>query len=160
MNEVTFIQEINKCKGMILKLISLYAYSIHDRNDLYQEIVFNAWKSIQSFQGKSKFSTWLYQVALNTILTFNRKSKKPISYHEAMEDLIVSEPPQSDKREDIQRLYQAIRQLSETDRVIITLNLEGYENPEIADILGITPNYIGVKLYRIKNQLQALLKQI
>ncbi|MBD3748131.1 MAG: sigma-70 family RNA polymerase sigma factor [Sphingobacteriales bacterium] len=145
---------------MILKLISLYADSIEDRNDLYQEILFNAWKSIQSFQGKSKFSTWLYQVALNTILTFNRKSKKPISYHDTMEDLIVSVPPQTDKKEDIQRLYQAIRQLSETDRVIITLHLEGYDHPEIADILGITSNYIGVKLYRIKNQLQALLKQI
>lgn len=145
---------------MILKLISLYANSFEDRNDLYQEILFNAWKSIQSFQGKSKFSTWLYQVALNTILTFNRKRKKPISYHDAMEDLIVSVPPQTDKGEDIQRLYQAIRQLSETDRVIITLNLEGYDNPEIADILGITSNYIGVKLYRIKNQLQTLLKQL
>nr|MBC7613502.1 sigma-70 family RNA polymerase sigma factor [Pseudopedobacter sp.] len=77
-----------------------------------------------------------------------------------MEDLIVPTAPQSDKNEDVQRLHQAIRQLAETDRVIITLNLEGYENPEIADILGITPNYIGVKLFRIKNQLQTLLKQI
>src|SRR6478672_2411632 len=106
---------------MILKLISLYAYSIDDRNDLYQEILLNAWKSIQSFQGKSKFSTWLYQVALNTILTFNRKNKKPISYHDTMEDLIVPVAPQSEKREDIQRLHQAIRKLNETDRVIITL---------------------------------------
>nr|MBC7613501.1 hypothetical protein [Pseudopedobacter sp.] len=57
MNEGKFIQEIKQCKGMILKLISLYAYSIDDRNDLYQEILLNAWKSIQSFQGKSKFST-------------------------------------------------------------------------------------------------------
>ncbi|MBU1373997.1 MAG: sigma-70 family RNA polymerase sigma factor [Bacteroidetes bacterium] len=145
---------------MILKLISLYAYSIDDRNDLYQEVLLNAWKSIHSFQGKSKFSTWLYQVALNTILTFNRKNKKPINYSDTMEDLIVPVAPQSEKREDIQRLHQAIRQLNETDRVIITLNLEGYENPEIADILGITPNYIGVKLFRIKNQLQTLLKQI
>lgn len=145
---------------MILKLISLYAYSIDDRNDLYQEVLFNAWKSISSFQGKSKFSTWLYQVALNTILTFNRKNKKPISYHDTMEDLIIPISPQTEKREDVQRLHQAIRQLNETDRVIITLNLEGYDNPEIADILGITSNYIGVKLYRIKNQLQTLLKQI
>lgn len=120
----------------------------------------NAWKGVKSYKGESKFSTWIYKVGLNTILTYNRSYKKPISYKDDMEELVISIAPQTEKREDVQRLYLAIRQLSETDRIIITLNLEGYENPEIADILGISANYIGVKLFRIKNQLQTLLKQI
>lgn len=160
MKEQEFIKEIDNCKGLILKLIGLYAYSFSDRNDIYQEILFNAWRGIKSFQGKSKFSTWLYQVALNTIFTYNRTSKKTMGKISEIEDLIVPVAPQVEKREDIQRLYQAIRKLSEIDRIIITLNLEGYENPEIADILGISPNYVGVKLHRIKNQLQTFLKQL
>ncbi len=160
MEESIFLKQINDCKGLILKLIGLYAYSINDRNDLYQEILLNAWKGINSFKRNSKFSTWLYKVALNTILTYNRNNKKPISYHSVMEELIIPVAPQSETREDVQRLHQAIRKLAETDRVIITLHLEGYENPEIADILGISSNYIGVKIFRIKNQLQTLLKQI
>jgi RNA polymerase sigma-70 factor (ECF subfamily) len=160
LKEQEFIKEIDNCKGLILKLIGLYAYSFSDRNDIYQEILFNAWRGIKSFQGKSKFSTWLYQVALNTIFTYNRTSKKTMGKISEIEDLIVPVVPQVEKREDIQRLYQAIRKLSEIDRIIITLNLEGYENPEIADILGISPNYVGVKLHRIKNQLQTFLKQL
>jgi len=160
LKEQEFIKEIDNCKGLILKLIGLYAYSFSDRNDIYQEILFNAWRGIKSFQGKSKFSTWLYQVALNTIFTYNRTSKKTMGKISDIEDLIVPVAPQVEKREDIQRLYQAIRKLTEIDRIIITLNLEGYENPEIADILGISPNYVGVKLHRIKNQLQTFLKQL
>jgi RNA polymerase sigma-70 factor (ECF subfamily) len=160
LKEQEFIKGIDNCKGLILKLIGLYAYSFSDRNDIYQEILFNAWRGIKSFQGKSKFSTWLYQVALNTIFTYNRTSKKTMGKISEIEDLIVPVAPQVEKREDIQRLYQAIRKLSEIDRIIITLNLEGYENPEIADILGISPNYVGVKLHRIKNQLQTFLKQL
>ena len=143
-----------------MKLIGLYAYSLADRNDIYQEVLYNAWRGINSFQGKSKFSTWLYQVALNTILTYNRTSKKTSLANNDVEDLIVPVAPQTEKKEEVQRLYQAIRKLVETDRIIITLHLEGYDNPEIADILGISSNYVGVKLFRIKNQLQTFLKQI
>lgn len=160
MKEQEFIKEIDNCKGLILKLIGLYAYSLADRNDIYQEVLYNAWRGINSFQGKSKFSTWLYQVALNTILTYNRTSKKTSLANNDVEDLIVPVAPQTEKKEEVQRLYQAIRKLVETDRIIITLHLEGYDNPEIADILGISSNYVGVKLFRIKNQLQTFLKQI
>mgnify|MGYP006193499113 CR=1 FL=1 len=160
MKEQEFIKEIDNCKGLILKLIGLYAYSLADRNDIYQEVLYNAWRGINSFQGKSKFSTWLYQVALNTILTYNRTSKKTSLANNDVEDLIVPVAPQIEKKEEVQRLYQAIRKLVETDRIIITLHLEGYDNPEIADILGISSNYVGVKLFRIKNQLQTFLKQI
>lgn len=160
MKEQEFIKEIDNCKGLILKLIGLYAYSLADRNDIYQEVLYNAWRGINSFQRKSKFSTWLYQVALNTILTYNRTSKKTSLANNDVEDLIVPVAPQIEKKEEVQRLYQAIRKLVETDRIIITLHLEGYDNPEIADILGISSNYVGVKLFRIKNQLQTFLKQI
>ncbi|MFD1255298.1 RNA polymerase sigma factor [Mucilaginibacter terrae] len=159
MEESVFIQQVNLCQGMMIKLIGLYAYSVEDRNDLYQEILLNAWKGVNHFRHEAKFSTWLYQVALNTLLTFNRK-KKPLIYHDAMEDFIIPVAPQTDSREEIQQLYTAIRQLTKTDRALIILHLEGYDNQEIAAMIGIKPNYVGVKLFRIKNQLQTLLQTV
>nr|WP_294947224.1 sigma-70 family RNA polymerase sigma factor [uncultured Mucilaginibacter sp.] len=158
MEEQEFLAQVKQCHGLILKLIALYAYSLSDRNDLYQEILLNAWKGRAGFRKEAKFSTWLYQVAINTIFTANRKTKT-ISYSDAMEDFIIPVVPQTEQKEDVQRLYAAIRQLTAVDRVVITMHLEGYDNPEIADVLGIKANYIGVKLHRVKNQLQTILKQ-
>ena len=158
MDSREFITQVKQCHGLILKLIGLYAYSLNDRNDLYQEILMNAWKGLPNFRNESKFSTWLYQVALNTILTANRKTK-PLSYHEAMEDFIIPVMPQTEQREDIRHLYAAIRRLPEIDRAVITMHLDGYGNQEIAGLLGIKPNYVGVKLSRIKTQLQHILNE-
>jgi RNA polymerase sigma factor (sigma-70 family) len=158
LEEQEFLTLVKQCHGLILKLIALYAYSLSDRNDLYQEILLNAWKGRSAFRQEAKFSTWLYQVAINTIFTANRKTKT-ISYSDTMEDFIIPVVPQTEQKEDVQRLYAAIRQLADVDRVVITMHLDGYDNPEIADVLGIKANYIGVKLHRVKNQLQTILKQ-
>ena len=157
MDEKSFLSQVKQCHGLILKLIGLYAYSIADRNDLYQDILLNAWKGLPGFRGEAKFSTWIYQVALNTIFTTNRK-KGIMSYHESMEDFIIPVSPGLEEKEDVKRLYLAIRQLPETDRALITLHLEGYGNQEVAEMIGIKPGHVGVKLFRIKNQLQTLLK--
>ncbi|AMR30322.1 hypothetical protein A0256_02265 [Mucilaginibacter sp. PAMC 26640] len=158
MGEKEFLGQVKQCHGLILKLIGLYAYSLNDRNDLYQEILLNAWKGLAGFRKEAKFSTWLYQVAINTIFTANRKTR-PLSYTDTLEDFIIPVNQQTEQKEDIQRLYKAIRQLAEVDRIIITMHLEGYDNPEIADVLGIKANYTGVKLHRIKSQLQTILTQ-
>jgi RNA polymerase sigma factor (sigma-70 family) len=158
LEEQEFLTQVKQCHGLILKLIGLYAYSLSERNDLYQEILLNAWKGRNGFRKEAKFSTWLYQVAINTIFTANRKNKT-ISYMDTMEDFIIPVMPQTEQKEDVQRLYKAIRQLAEVDRVVITMHLEGYDNPEIADVLGIKANYTGVKLHRVKTQLQNILKQ-
>jgi RNA polymerase sigma-70 factor (ECF subfamily) len=158
LEEKEFIAQVRQCHGMILKLIGLYAYSLNDRNDLYQEILLNAWKSVATFRREAKFSTWLYQLAINTILTVNRK-KNTVSYHDAMEGFVIPVSPKTEEKEDVQRLYSAIRSLAEIDRAVVTMHLDGYDNPEIAEVLGIKANYVGVKLHRIKNHLQTILKK-
>ena len=158
MEESAFLVQVKQCHGLILKLIGLYAYSLNDRNDLYQEILLNAWRGRHSFRGEAKFSTWLYQVAVNTIFTANRKNKL-VSYSDEMESYVVPVVPQTEQKDEVQRLYAAIRSLAEIDRIVITMHLDGYDNQEIAEVLGIKANYVGVKLHRIKNQLQTILKQ-
>jgi len=76
--EQDFISLIKENEGIIYKVTSVYTRTHEDQKDLYQEIVYQLWRSYGSFRAKSKISTWLYRVALNTSLTHVNKSKQ---YH-------------------------------------------------------------------------------
>ncbi|MCG2616958.1 sigma-70 family RNA polymerase sigma factor [Terrimonas sp. NA20] len=70
-----FTKVITQNEGLIIKVASLYTNSPQDREDLFQEIVFQLWKSFGSFNDQSKISTWMYRVAMNTAI-YNLKSLK------------------------------------------------------------------------------------
>lgn len=158
LEEKQFIEQVKACNRLVLKLINLYAHSITDRNDLYQEILLNAWKGLSGFRADAKFSTWLYQVAINTILTSNRRQNR-MPYQEGVDLLEIAVRPVTEERDELRLLYAAIRRLPEVDRIIISLHLEGYSNQEIAIMTGIKANHAGVKLFRIKEQLQNILNE-
>jgi RNA polymerase sigma factor (sigma-70 family) len=150
--EKAFMEEVTANQGIILKLVGLYANNEEEKRDLYQEILFQAWKGYGSFRGDSKFSTWLYRISLNTILTAQRKSNR-VEYREQLPEMDSADAPDVMKSENAKLLRQEIRKLPEVDRAIITLHLDGYANPEIAEIMGISSNNATVKLHRIKNYL-------
>jgi RNA polymerase sigma-70 factor (ECF subfamily) len=153
--EREFTELIDQHRGIIYKVIRLYVRHEEDERDLYQEILFQAWRSYPTFKGQSKFSTWLYRVGLNTVLTFKRRPPLVVAH----EDLASLQPQASVKNTDeTEALYLAIRELNEIDRMIITLHLDGYENEEIADISGLTKNNVAVKLHRIKEGIMKKLK--
>jgi RNA polymerase sigma-70 factor (ECF subfamily) len=157
-SETQFLEQIKQNQCIIYKLVALYANDTEEKKDLYQEVLLQAWKSYTSFRNDSKFSTWLYRICLNTILTLQRKQNK-VDYKDSLEQIAPSIENKAIENEDKIRLRQAIRKLSETDRAIISMNLDGYENAEIADVLGVSNNHIAVKLHRIKQQLGNFLKQ-
>jgi len=156
--EKEFTEQIDKNRGIIYKVIRLYVHHEDDEKDLFQEILFQAWKSYPRFQGQSKFSTWLYRVALNTVLTFKRRIKL-VEPHEDLNRLNVVSTD-GNRKDESEALYIAIRMLNEIDRMIVTLQSEGYENEEIADIIGITKNNTAVRLHRIKETLTKKLNAI
>ena len=157
MSEKEFLHQLKEHQNIIYKLVHLYASSEEDKKDLYQEIVLQAWKTYSSFRGEAKFSTWLYRLCLNTIFTLLRKTNK-IEYTDTAkyEDHLTTISNTDEK----ERLYKAIRTLPETERAIVSMHLDGYENGEMSELLGITANLVGVKLYRAKQQLTTLLKNI
>lgn len=154
--EKEFTALIEENKGIIYKVIRLYIRHNEDEQDLFQEILFQAWRSFPNFKGNSKFSTWLYRVGLNTVLTFKRRPNVVVPH----EDLSLLKVTAGEKnlKEESEALYLAIRELSEIDRMIVTLHLDGYENEEIGDIAGLTKNNVAVKLFRIKESLTKKLK--
>ena len=157
MSEKEFLSQLKEHQNIIYKLVHLYATSEEDKKDLYQEILFQAWKTYSSFRGEAKFSTWLYRLSLNTIFTIQRKTNI-IDYTDTAkyEEQLVTVAVNDEK----ERLYKAIRTLSETERAIVSLHLDGYDNKEVSELLGITANLVGVKLHRAKQQLTTLLKNI
>lgn len=150
-----YIKLIQGHVGIIHKVIGLYVEQEEDKKDLHQEILLQAWKSFGNFKGNSSFSTWLYKVALNTVLTFHKKKKPTDDISKIPE--IASSP---DKQEDHEVLYHIIKSLDEIDRMLITLHLDGYKNLEIAEITGMTQNHINVKIHRVKNKIIETFKRI
>lgn len=157
MSEKEFLSQLKEHQNIIYKLVHLYANSEEDKKDLYQEILLQSWKTYSAFRGDAKFSTWLYRLCLNTIFTLQKKTNRieytdTAKYEEAYST--------NNTNDETERLYKAIRTLSETERAVISLHLDGYDNKEISSFLGITSNLVGVKLHRAKQHLATLLKNI
>ncbi|GGE70765.1 RNA polymerase sigma-70 factor (ECF subfamily) [Pedobacter psychrotolerans] len=155
MIEKSYLEKLEEHKGIIYKMVNLYADNDEDRKDLYQEIISQSWSAYPRFKGEAKFSTWLYKISLNVSLSFLSKQKKLTQIRDHDEFNSYFEPPELSERADW--LYRCIKQLSEIDRGIIMLHLDGFTNTEISEMTGISRNSTNVKLHRIKQQLTTLL---
>jgi RNA polymerase sigma-70 factor (ECF subfamily) len=157
--EKEFLQTITENQGIIHKVCSVYCDQEEDRRDLFQEILAQLWKSYPSFRNESKFSTWMYRVALNTAITSFKKGKrqpdKPGISFESLQ--MAEEMYDQHEEEQIKMLNKAISQLSGIEKSIILLFLEDKKYEEIAEITGITQNYVRVKMNRIKKKLKLLM---
>jgi RNA polymerase sigma-70 factor (ECF subfamily) len=156
--EKRFISLINTHQGLIHKICIMYENDPEVRNDLFQEIVFQLWKSFSSFRGEAKITTWMYRIALNTAISGFRKQTRNVITEDLKEmHLNISDSWEYDREEDIQRLHWAIRQLSEIERAMIMLALEEVPYDEIAETIGITQNNVRVRMNRIREKLKKLM---
>ncbi len=156
-DEQRFLEAMGEHRRLVLRLVNLYVDDADERQDLEQEVWLQAWKAWPTFRGEAKLSTWLYRVALNTILTLKRRPRV-VERNDHLEQLPGVGHDPSIRNDDAQRLHRALRLLPETDRALIALHLEGYDHAEVGGILGLTANHVGVKLHRIKARLTELLK--
>jgi RNA polymerase sigma-70 factor (ECF subfamily) len=142
-------------KGILFKVVRAYAFEHADRQDLFQEVALQVWRSVDAFRGQSSVPTWMYRVALNTAIAWTRKEdrhrrgKQPL---EVVEGLLTASS--SDGRDPrLEWLYRQIAQLKDVDRSVALLLLDGFSYKEIAAIVGITESNAGVKINRIKSAL-------
>jgi RNA polymerase sigma factor (sigma-70 family) len=156
MDETQFLSLIRKHQGIIHKICRLYRDSREDREDLFQEITFQLWKSLPSFKGQAQVSTWIYRVALNTAIASFRKKRPDITYASEIPDL-AEDLPDEELTIRSERLFVAMKQLNDSEKAIIALYLEELSYQQIAEVTGINENYVGVKLNRIKNKIQKIL---
>ena len=154
--ETKFVTLLEENQNIIHKICRLYTQSEAEHKDLFQEISIQLWKSFDRFEGKSKFSTWMYRVGLNTAITLYRKDKKRIDTYALNDEISRIEVDQYDPviDEQLNWLYQKIEKFSEIDKALVLLYLEDKKYDEIADTLGITAVNARVKMNRIKQRLK------
>src|SRR5512147_1920597 len=154
--EKKFLEDIVKSRGIIIRICLIYKKDRADRDDLYQEIIMNAWNAYPGFKGLSKFSTWLYKVALNTAMSENRKNK--FFGLLSVLDSIKNKASVEDKNEDIELLYFAIDKLDPLEKSIVLMYLDDLSYNEISQVTGLTESNIGVRLNRIKIKIKSILE--
>ena len=159
--EADFVTLLEENQNIIHKICRLYTQSEAEHKDLFQEISIQLWRSFDRFEGKSKFSTWMYRVGLNTAITLYRKDKKRIDTYALNDEISRIEVDQYNPviDEQLNWLYQKIEKFSEIDKALVLLYLEDKKYDEIADTLGITAVNARVKMNRIKQRLKKMIKQ-
>lgn len=137
----------------------MYTNNLEDEHDLFQEVVFQLWKSYESFKGNSKISTWMYRVALNTAISLYRKSTRTIKTDEWQEKFPQSylDSTNEESHEQVALLYKVIKMLPEVERAIVIMYLDDLPYREIAGNIGITEVNARVKMNRLKKTLKELM---
>ena len=153
-----FLDIFEKNIGIIIKIARAYTKTAQDREDLINDIALELWKSFERFKGDSKLSTWIYRVALNTALNYNRKRKATrfISFGESklfIDSSWLTEPDHSSQSD---MLYDCINELSALNKAILLLYLDGNSYDEISTITGISKTNVGTRIGRSKEQIKTL----
>ena len=152
-----FLDILNNHRGLIFKVCNLYCSDPEDRKDLFQEIVFQVWKSLGSFRHESALSTWMYRIALNTAITHFRKEKRSVNPVSITDIDIPDMNDNNEKEELLKELFIAIEYLDKLDKSIVLLYLEEKSYEEISEITGLSKSNVGVRLNRIKTKLSTTL---
>jgi RNA polymerase sigma-70 factor (ECF subfamily) len=156
--ENKFINLIKQHQGLIHKICFLYEQDSDNRNDLFQEIVLQLWKSFHTFGGEAKITTWMYRIALNTAISGYRKQKRHIKTEDLQEvHFNLTDASGEDREEELRRLQEAIRQLPEIERAMIMMALDEIPYEEIAETIGITQNNVRVRMNRIREKLKKIM---
>lgn len=146
-----FDQWLKSHRGLFFKVVRAYAFTPDDQEDLFQEIATQVWRSVPNFRGDAAVTTWIYRVALNAAIAWTRKEWKHRVGKQSVDGVdlaILQASPAADPR--IEWLYAQIRELNKIDRSLTLLLLDGFSYKEMASVLGITENHVGVKISRIK----------
>ncbi len=157
--EHQFVTELENNQNIVHKVCTLYTNDRDSHKDLFQEITIQLWKAYPKFRGDSKFSTWMYRVALNTAITLYRKSKKRIQTQDYESVIFKIKADEYDPHEEqqLKLMYTAVKQLGDIEKALVFLYLEDKDYREISETLGITEVNARVKMNRIKNKLRTIL---
>lgn len=158
-----FIDWLEKHSASVIKVARAYTLTSDDCQDLAQEILLQAWRSLPNFEGKASAATWFYRVSLHTAMNWHRKDRprrihqQPLLEVQTLPAESTNSSEQAQQREAVEQLYTAIHQLPKTDAAIVLLYLDELSYREMAGVLGISESNVGAKLSRAKKALSNLI---
>ena len=150
--EQQFTQTVKEHKSTIYTVCYMFSQDADEVNDLFQEVLVNLWKGFEGFEQRSDIRTWIYRVALNTCISIDRKKRRQATARLSM-DINLFEDRDEDTRQ-VDMFHKRIAKLQPFDRAIVLLWLENLPHDEIGQIVGISAKNVGVRLYRIREQLK------
>lgn len=160
--EAVFNELMKENHASIYRICRAYLYDKSHSDDLYQEILYQIWKSLRTFKQQANVKTWIYRIAVNTAINYNIKNKRsqlqplPDQFQVVFEETVSEKTEQENQ---LNKLRYCINQLDSPDRLLISLVLEDKSYKEIAEITGSTTNHVGVRISRIKSRLLKLMER-
>ena len=160
LTEKAFLDIIRQHERLIHKICHTYAHDNSAKQDLFQEIILQVWRSFKSFRNESKISTWIYRIALNTALTQQRRSKSKVtlSFFGSLNEDKAEENDGANYQENLSHLYGSIAKLTELEKAIVMLYLDDKSYSEMEEVMGISQGTLRVKMNRIKEKLRQITK--
>lgn len=162
-HKTLFTNWLDEHGSAVVKVARAYTLNSEDCQDLAQEIMLQAWRSVPNFEGKASAATWFYRVALHTAMNWHRKDtprrsrQQPLLEVHTVAAHATDSAEQIQQRDTVEQLYQAIHQLPQTDTALVLLYLDELSYREMAEVLGSSESNVGVKLNRAKKTLSALM---
>jgi len=158
--EKEFEETLHRYDAAISRVVSSYEMIKALQEELYQEISIALWKALAKFDNKSSLKTYVLSIAHKRAITHVAKYAREPRSTELNEFELPSNNCPSDQvaiNQRMNKLLFALRQLPMLERQLVTLALEGVSYKDIAEILGMTTNLVGVKLNRAKSKLKSLM---
>ena len=146
---------VREHKATIYTVCYMFSKDPDEVNDLFQDTLINLWKGFDGFRGEARPETWIWRVALNTCISCERRKRREGDKVPLDINVNLFTDDDADSLQ-IRLLYNRVNKLGLVDRAIVLLWLENMSYEEIGAIVGITPQNVGTKLFRIKQQLMKM----
>jgi len=162
--KLLFMNWLGEHGASVMKVARAYTLTREECQDLAQEILLQSWRSLPKFEHRASAATWFYRVALQTAMNWQRNDKPRRTTQQPLLDVqfIAAEgfdiAEQAQHRDTVEQLYKAINQLPKAETALVLLYLDDLSYREMAEVLGISENNVGVKLNRAKKALSELMK--
>jgi RNA polymerase sigma-70 factor (ECF subfamily) len=128
-----------------------------DRDDLVQEIALQVWKSLPGFTGAASVDTWAYRVALNTALAWRRKlASRSARLRQVSHDVAAIAGDSTDEESVVAVLDRFVASIHDAERAVLLLHLDGIDQADAADVLGISPGAYRTRLHRVRRRFEAM----
>ncbi len=155
---------VDKYQNIVFSLALRILKNREEAEEMAQEAFIRAFRSLESFRGNSRFSTWLYTIAYNSCLSQVRKNKLSHSGNSGLDPGVEIWEEQENRENEEQRsccLEAALKKLPEEDYLLVILHY--YDNQridEISRITGLGESNVKVRLHRARKKLQAMMNEM
>jgi RNA polymerase sigma factor (sigma-70 family) len=145
---------------LIHKIAYAYCRDGTDREDVFQEVALQLWRSRHRYDSRYRETTWVYRIAFNVAISFYRRERRHrerrLPYEAHAITLVAANAEPS---EEIQALLRCIDELGSLDKALVLLYLDGNDHASITEVLGISVSNVGTRLLRIKEKLRVALER-